>query len=282
MRLLLLGPLLAALLLAGCSGGAPPPIVSAAPEPPPPRAGAAWGIDLAHSTSPFLDQLRHGRIQFVARYYRAADSRLPALTAAEARRLSDLGLKIVAVWESHSANPVYFSYARGYWDAVTAAHEAAAVGQPAGSAIYFGVDFNAQGWQLAAVDQYFRGVDAGLAAAGGGWPRYEVGVYGSGAVCSIVKGSGLAHYAWLSNSTAWAGVRSYQGWNIRQGTRFATLSFDHDADEAWGDFGGFQVDGSPVLAKPAVAVADIAAPPAAAPPRQQEWVIAALGRWLSP
>jgi len=269
------GPLLAALLLAACSDRAPP-IVNAAP--PQPRAGAAWGIDLAHSTSPFLDQLRHGRIQFVARYYRAPDSHLPRLTAAEAQRLSALGLKIVAIFESHSENPIYFSYARGYWDAVTAAQQAVAAGQPAGSAIYFGVDFNAQGWQLASVEQYFRGVDNGMAAVGRGRRPYEIGVYGSGAVCGIVKGSGLARYAWLSNSTAWAGVKTYRDWNIRQGTRFATLSFDHDANEAWGAYGGFRVAVDATPAPPAVAVARNAPPPMPAP--QQEWVTAALGGWL--
>jgi Rv2525c-like, glycoside hydrolase-like domain len=274
-RIAPVAPLLAGLLLAACSNRAPP-IVAVAPQP---RAGAAWGIDLAHSTDPFLNELRHGRIQFVARYYRAPDSHFPRLTAAEAQRLSALGLKIVAIFEAHSANPAYFSYARGYWDAVTAAQEAVAAGQPAASAIYFGVDFNAQGWQLASVAQYFRGVDAGMAAAGGGRPPYEIGVYGSGAVCGIVKGSGLAHYAWLSNSTAWAGVKTYQNWNIRQGTRFATLSFDHDANEAWGDYGGFQVAVGSTPAPRAIAVARNAAPPMPAP--QQEWVTAALSGWFS-
>jgi hypothetical protein len=275
-RIAPVGPLLAALLLAACGNREPPPIVAAA-APPQPRAGAAWGIDLANSTNPVLSQLRDGRIQFVARYYRDPDSHFPRLTAAEAQRLSALGLKIVAVFEAHSANPAYFSYARGYWDAVTAAQQAVAARQPAGSAIYFGVDFNAQGWQLASVEQYFRGVDEGMAAAGRGRPPYEIGVYGSGAVCGVVKGSGLARYAWLSNSTAWAGVRTYQGWNIRQGTRFATLSFDHDADEAWGQYGGFRVAVDRTPPPPALTIARNAAPPMQPPARKREWVTAALG-----
>jgi hypothetical protein len=271
------GPLLAVVFLAACSSHQAPPVVSAAP--PQPRVGAAWGIDLANDTNRVLPQLRDGRIQFVARYYRDPNSHWPRLTAAEAQHLSELGLKIVAVWESHSANPAYFSYARGYWDAVKAAEEAVAAGQPAGSAIYFGVDFNAQGWQLAAVGQYFRGVAAGMLAAGGGQPPYTIGVYGSGAVCGIVKGMGLARYAWLSNSSSWAGVRSYRNWNIRQGTRFATLSFDHDADEAWGEFGGFQVAvAAPSPAPPEVAVARNAPSPPPPAPEQLEWVTAALGR----
>jgi len=61
---------------------------------------------------------------------------------------------------------------------------------------------------------------AGLAASNGGTSEYKVGVYGSGAVCDSVKRTGLAQYAWLSNSTAWAG-RSFAGWNIRQGRPYA-------------------------------------------------------------
>jgi hypothetical protein len=291
-RIRSVGPLLAALFLAACSNehaflpivhdadlspavsNADPPPVVRPPALPPARAGASWGIDLASNTNPFLDQLRHGRIQFVARYYRDPSSRLPRLTATEAQHLSALGLKIVAVWESYSDNPAYFSYARGYWDAAKSALEAVATGQPAGTAIYFGVDFNAQGWQLAAVEQYFRGIDAGMAAVGRGQPPYRIGVYGSGAVCRLIKGSGLAQFAWLANSTLWAGDRTYRNWNIRQGTRFATLSFNHDADEAWGQYGAFQVAVDPTPAVPVFAAAGRASTPAAAP--ELGWMTAAL------
>src|SRR5579875_2949202 len=93
--------------------------------------------------------------------------------------------------------------ASGYNDAITAYGEAKAVGQPAGSAIYFAVDFNAQ--RLAPIERYFRGVAAGLAAAGGGRAEYKIGVYGSGVVCAAIKQAGLAQYSWLSNATAWSG-----------------------------------------------------------------------------
>lgn len=274
MRIIAAAPLLLALLVLGaCSGGpAPAPLAQVAP----PSRQLAQGIDLAIDTGDHLNQIRAGRLNFVARYYRDPSSHWPPLTPAEAQRLSATGVKIVAVFESHSANPAYFSYARGYWDAVTAVQEARAVGQPTGSAIYFGVDFNARVDQVPAVEDYFRGVAAALAAAGGGIGRapYKVGVYGSGAVCGLLKFHGLAQYAWLSNSTAWAGARTYQDWNIRQGTRFAALSFDHDADEAVGDYGGFEVGGpatpQPLLAAvtvpPAVAAAVVTAVAAAVAP----------------
>ena len=155
-----------------------------------------------------------------------------------------MGLNLVTVWESHSRYPSYFSYSRGYYDAASAYSQAKTVGQPAGSAIYFAVDFDARGADIVPIDQYFRGITNGLAAAGAGRPEYKVGVYGSGAVCESLKGRGLAQYAWLTNSTAWAGTMNYADWNIRQGRPYATLGFiNHDSNEARDDYGGFRLAG---------------------------------------
>jgi glycoside hydrolase-like protein len=253
--------LLAALLLAACQSTPPPAPVAQVPA----AAGRTHGIDLATDSSDVLGQLRGFPVNFVARYYRDPASRWPALTPSEAQRLSAAGLNIVTVWEWRSNNPSYFSYATGYNDALSAQRQAKAVGQPPGSAIYFAVDFNARGAQLYQVDQYFRGIAAGLAAAGGGRPEYKVGVYGSGAVCGAVRAAGLAQYAWLSGSAAWEGTAGYSGWNIKQaaaGARFANLSFSHDANEARDDYGGFQLAGYGNPATAAIAVA--AAAPAAA------------------
>jgi hypothetical protein len=236
---------------------------------PMPSTGYARGIDMATDSSDVTSELQ-GRpwLNFVARYYRDPASRYPTLSPDEARRLSALGVKIVTVWEWHSSTPSYFTYASGYNGALSAYRQAKSIGQPPGSAIYFAVDFNARGNAMLAVDQYFRGVAAGFAASGRGRPEYRVGVYGSGAVCAALRGTGLAQYAWLSGSTAWDGSSGYNDWNIRQarqGARFANLSFDHDANEARNDYGGFQLGNYPRMGppvEPVVAVA--AAAPAAA------------------
>ncbi len=233
-------PILAALSLAACHGPqSPPPIVA-----PPPTAERTiepgLGIDLPTDASDVLNELKGSRLEFVARYYRSPISHWPPLSAEEARRLSGLGLKIVAVWEPYSPDPQYFSYFSGYSDAITAYREAKAIGQPAGSAIYFAIDFNAR--DIDPVEQYFHGVQAGFAAASGGNAEYKVGVYGSGAVCESVKAAGLAQYSWLSNSTAWDGSLGYEDWNIRQGEPSGELSFNQDSDKARGDYGGFRLD----------------------------------------
>src|SRR5260221_934843 len=136
-------------------------------------------VRLPTDSSDVLNELKGSRLDFVARYYREPTSRWPTLTPSEAQRVSSLGMKIVAVWESHSHNPAYFSYAAGYSDAMTAYRQAAAVGQPAGSAIYFAVDFDARREALNAVDQYFRGIAAGFAAAGQGRAKHQVGAFRS-------------------------------------------------------------------------------------------------------
>jgi Domain of unknown function (DUF1906) len=227
-------------ILAGCYGPSTPLTPGTAPS----SAGWGDGIDMATDASGVLDQLKENRVDFVARYYRDPDSMWPPLSPSEARRLSSQGLKIVAVYEYHSPDPAHFTYDSGYSDASLAYSQAKAVGQPPGSAIYFAADFNAQGDAVQSVIDYFHGINAGLATAGGGRAEYAVGVYGSGVVCDAVKRAGLARYSWLSNSITWDGATDYQGWDIMQGQALPGLSFDQDTDQARSDYGAFQVAGT--------------------------------------
>jgi glycoside hydrolase-like protein len=233
------GWLLAVLMLAGCASAPPPkPVAKPAATP-----RFAQGIDLPTDARDVSNELKGSRFDFVARYYRDPTSRWPALSADEARTVSSSGMKLVALWEWHSHKPAYFSYASGYADALAAYRQAKAVGQPAASAIYFAVDYNAPPQDImGSIDRYFRGVHAGFAAAVAGRPpEYRVGVYGSGAVCGYLKQARLAQYTWLSNSTAWAGYDKFTDWNIRQLAPAASLSFSHDANEARGEYGAFRV-----------------------------------------
>jgi len=224
------------LLLAGCEIPPPPAV------PPPPAAGSARGIDLPIDSRDVSSELRGSGVDFVARYYRDPASRWPTLSAEEARTVSSAGMRIVVVFESHSHQPAYFSYATGYNDGQTAYRQARQIDQPPGSAIYFAVDYNAPPPDIQGpIDRYFRGVLAGMTAAAGHGPEYRIGVYGSGAVCQYMKQMRLARYTWLSNSTAWYGYNRLTDWDIRQGMRLPSLTFDHDSNEARGEYGGFLV-----------------------------------------
>ena len=241
MRVCKLVPIAAALILTACQAPTIPTLYQVVEPPKAVRAGR--GIDMATDSTDVAYQLKQGRVDFVARYYRHPNSRWPALSATEAQRLSSQGVNIVAVWESHSRHPAYFSYPQGYSDAIAAHWQARGIGQPPGTAVYFAVDFDARNRSLDRVTEYFEGVAAGLVSAGGGIANYQIGVYGSGAVCDAIKRMGLARYTWLSNSTGWTGSIGYQDWNIRQSGRWPELSFNHDADEARDDYGGFRVVG---------------------------------------
>jgi hypothetical protein len=257
LKLAKLAPIFSGLILAACSSSPPPPPPQTIDLPRSEKWGR--GLDLPTDSSSVLNELKEGRVDFVARYYRTPESRWPALSASEAQQLSSLGLKIVAVWESHSRKPSHFSYSSGYSDAMAAYPQARAVGQPAGSAIYFAVDFNAQ--LLEPIDEYFRGIAAGMVAASRGSASYAIGVYGSGAVCDELKRAGLAQYCWLSNSIAWTNSIGYQDWNIRQGGRLPELSFNHDGDEARDEYGAFQVaDNGVATSYNAAAPHDLVAP----------------------
>src|SRR5215207_4026075 len=234
-----LGLLLPVVVLAACSS-APEKLSSVQP---PKMTGFVRGIDVATDVRDVSNELKGSPLDFVARYYRHSTSRWPTLSAEEALTVSAMGKQLVAVFESHSHKPEYFSHEAGYRDGITAHQQARAIGQPAGSAIYFAVDYNAPQPDIAGpIEQYFRGVHAGLAAAAGRGPEYRVGVYGSGAVCSHLKRTRLAQYAWLSGSTAWSGYGSFADWNIRQSKRSTAVSFDHTMNEARGDFGAFKVN----------------------------------------
>jgi len=174
-------------------------------------------------------------IGFVGRYYsRMTHIAGKVLSPAEAQLLSAANLTIVAVYEDGPTSAAYFSAARGAADANGAMQQAAAVGQPAGSAIYFTVDYDAAPADIAgAISQYF----AAVAATIGG--KFQVGVYGSGAVCTAMLNAGSATLAWLAQSTGWTGHAQFNAWAIKQGPEQSVCGLNSDTDVARDDFGGF-------------------------------------------
>lgn len=180
-------------------------------------------------------------VVFVARYY--ANKGKKVLSRDEAATLCAHGLSIVAIWEDgFPRTPRYFSYAKGVDDGTSAFHDALIMGQPSAAPIYFAVDYDAAPTEIAGcINDYFRGIHAGLEAAANGGVCNPVGVYGSGAACSWLLARELARYTWLSQSTGWRGYHEFASWNIRQGPRDKAFTINVDADEANEDYGGFVV-----------------------------------------
>jgi hypothetical protein len=86
--------------------------------------------------------------------------------------------------------------------------------QPAGTAIYFGVDFDLNGDRRANVLKYFRVLKKIVTDAG-----YVMGVYGNGAISDLLHGENLVTHVWLTASPAHAGsARTYniKHWDLLQ------------------------------------------------------------------
>lgn len=79
----------------------------------------------------------------------------------EVSAIIGVGLKIVSIWESNPTHSEYFTFDKGKSDAQEACKWAKEIGQPAGSAIYFTVDFDAQKNHLPAIVDYFSGIREG-------------------------------------------------------------------------------------------------------------------------
>jgi peptidoglycan hydrolase-like protein with peptidoglycan-binding domain len=169
-------------------------------------AGAAPGMDASVDCVPFAGGILAAGMKFVARYYsRFADK---AITRAEALALSQAGLQLAAVYQDTANDIQYFSAALGQQSAATALDQAAAVGQPAGSAVYFAADFDPTPEQLSGpVADHFQAVAQAFAAAP---TRYAVGVYGSGLACRTMRDAGLAAFTWLSGSAGYRESESFR------------------------------------------------------------------------
>jgi hypothetical protein len=117
------------------------------------------------------------------------------------------GLSIVSLYQYRNNLPEKFL--KGLEDTGSAKAEVAAdvkaaldqarlVGQPEGSAIYFGVDFNVTRASVDSVLEYFRVIGQTVGS------RYAIGVYGNGFVNRTLRQEKLVAYNWISASRAHA------------------------------------------------------------------------------
>ncbi|WFB47052.1 DUF1906 domain-containing protein [Vibrio coralliilyticus] len=162
-------------------------------------------IQAAWETSENIPAIKKAEIAYVGRYYGYANStQLPTkcLSKAEATALSNAGFKIVVIFQKCQKSSACFSGLEGEIAGKQALHRATQVGQPLGSAIYFAVDFNATEYDVrGAIKDYFVSVNRELGS------KYQVGVYGSGLVCSYLYNAGLCTHRWVSEKMDFSGTR---------------------------------------------------------------------------
>ena len=184
----------------------------------------------------FLKKIKAIGIDSVIRYYDWSNETLPGktLTLRELRLIAKLDMSVAVVFQHfNDCLCTFMTKGRGARDAKRALELARTFAQPAGSAIYFGVDgVDAQflsllrGTAIPAGDPearkfvqryvraYFEEVTQTLKGSG-----YKIGVYGSGLVCSMLQETKLVDYCWLANATSWPGYVDFEAskrWVLKQ------------------------------------------------------------------
>jgi hypothetical protein len=109
--------------------------------------------------------LKSSSIDAVGRY-------LNNLTQSEVSAIHGAGLDLFALYETNPTDSLYFTYAQGVRDASAAVKRAQTLSQPAGTAIIFPVDYDAQPADFSRLQAYYRGARSQI----GG---YLLGGYGS-------------------------------------------------------------------------------------------------------
>jgi hypothetical protein len=142
---------------------------------------------------------------FVGRYLDTPMS-WKALTLQEVHDITDAGMSIVSIYE-RAANRTKEGSMAGECDGKEAFAYAKAIGQPESSAIYAAVDYDAQPADYDSIEAYLRAFDAKI-------DGYELGIYGSYAVCKAMYERGgsikiMQTYAW-SNGKVFDSKSIYQ------------------------------------------------------------------------
>ncbi|MGH6826659.1 glycoside hydrolase domain-containing protein [Methyloceanibacter sp.] len=214
-------------------------------------------IDASVNTKPYLQTLKDAGVKVIGRYYgrcrqwsgkRIIDGGRAGEEGSEVDAMLDAGFAILSIYQylsnskykfdgrwfnsgtnqietlknaacTATAKPHHTAVQEAELDAKAAIEQAALVGQPKGTAIYFGVDFNfdksdaaTKGKMLA----YFKTVSGIVKKA-----EYLLGAYGSGDALAVLKEQSpqLVDFFWLSASRSYAGSTGFHNsdaWHLFQ------------------------------------------------------------------
>ena len=224
------------------------------------NVGNLLGAPPAGSTAPS----QPATISFAFRYYkpRPPASNLPTLTTNELSALRANGLLVGSVYQVlGDGTPIataagYLTAATGQQHATDALTQANAIGQPAYTPIFFGIDWTVQSngddvnsLEGSHVTDYFSGVYQALQTYLAGVPGtppptpYLIGVYGCAYALSLCYAQGYVNYFWQVYNT-WGGVggtNSKTLWPhtnlLQHNITLAMGTLGVDIDWGWGDEG---------------------------------------------
>ncbi|TLP64458.1 DUF1906 domain-containing protein [Parasedimentitalea maritima] len=158
----------------------------------------------------FYETLAFAGVNTVIRYYsdqNNANLNCKNVTRRERDMLHEHGLALAIVYQFEGRSKNRFTGARGTQDAEFCLHRAQVIGQPSGSAIYFGVDSDAALNSDQGVTEYFQAVAQVFAG------RFDIGIYAAGARCDLIQSAGLASRFWVPEAPAWLGTHAYMNSN---------------------------------------------------------------------
>lgn len=208
-------------------------------------------------TGKFLQKMKSTGVDTVARYYEYEDEtqRGKRLRKSELQLIADHGFNLVVVFQHKSGKARTFLNwkKRGPADAKRALAMAAEMQQPQGSGIYFSVDNDLVGYSPwfrfynKAVMSYFGEINRVFAKSG---KQYNIGVYGSGATCKMLRDHNLVKYCWLSFAKKHQGTQyaiKAKLYHLRQMPEGMCGGREVDfnkANPAYADYGQFKVLGA--------------------------------------
>ncbi|WP_375466175.1 Hint domain-containing protein [uncultured Methylobacterium sp.] len=197
--------------------------------------------------------------QYIDQFSDANTAGSPSVTAAQVRQETSAGLQIMSIFQTNGMSSstgagyqTYFTASQGTHDATEAISSARTLAQPAGSAIYFAMDFDPAAYGAAGserqllteVQTYLTSVSNAFQGTG-----YTIGVYGAGdTLAAAIRNSStssnynasytpVAQYGWLTQSYAWAGSNpqtdaNAQGWSVYQSFQTTVNGVAIDPDTA--------------------------------------------------
>lgn len=182
---------------------------------------ALVGIDCATKLSEkLLKGLKNEGVTHVARYINPG---WKGLTKEEAQAISDIGIGIASVFETNPTHVSYFTQEQGKQDALNASQYAHDLGQAKGSAIYFAVDYDAQGKDLGSILDYFSGVAENLD------PSFKFGAYGSFSVLQYLKQHSKVEYFFQTYAWSHGQVCDFAHlYQYENGVKVAGVTADRD------------------------------------------------------
>lgn len=139
------------------------------------------------------------------------------ITADEMIALKSAGLKLFPIMQRYNNSASVMTYEEGQEQGLDAIERARILNIPAGSTLFFAVDFDAgQSEAEGCVTRFFQGVNDSVSAAFG----YKVGAYGTRNVCRVLSEKGLITASFVAGmSWAWGGNMGYKmpdNWGYNQ------------------------------------------------------------------